>query len=310
MAAYGALGLVRARRLAKVADLACALSVEALQGSRESFMPQIHERRPLKGQIDSAHNLYRLLDGSAVIEAHRWCDKVQDAYSLRCAPQVHGASRDLLDYVDYTVSVELNAATDNPLVLVEDELLVSNGNFHGQPVAFALDALAMAVAELGSHLGTADGAACQPESLRRTARVPDHGRRAQLRLHDPAVRRRGAGQREQGAGASRLGRHDSDERGAGGSRFDGERVGPEGVDGARQRRADACDRAARRRAGRGVPRAAAARGRRSRGACVRPPAVAAARGRPAALAGHRARRGGDPRRVGPRGRRGRGGELR
>jgi histidine ammonia-lyase len=150
MAAYGALGLVRARHLAKVADLACALSVEALQGSRESFMPQIHRLRPLKGQGDSADNVFRLLDDSAVIEAHRWCDKVQDAYSLRCAPQVHGASRDLLDYVEHTVSVELNAATDNPLVLVEDELLVSNGNFHGQPVAFALDALAMAVAELGS----------------------------------------------------------------------------------------------------------------------------------------------------------------
>ena len=92
----------------------------------------------------------RLLDGSAIIEAHRWCDKVQDAYSLRCAPQVHGASRDLLDYVDYTVSVELNAATDNPLVLVDDDALVSNGNFHGQPLAFALDALAMAVSELAS----------------------------------------------------------------------------------------------------------------------------------------------------------------
>jgi len=150
MAAYGALGLVRARHLAQVADVACALSVEALQGSRESFMPQIHRLRPLKGQGDSADNVFRLLDDSAVIEAHRWCDKVQDAYSLRCAPQVHGASRDLLDYVEHTVSIELNAATDNPLVLVEDELLVSNGNFHGQPVAFALDALAMAVAELGS----------------------------------------------------------------------------------------------------------------------------------------------------------------
>ena len=124
--------------------------MEALQGSRASFIPQIHQLRPLKGQIDSADNLFRLLDDSAVIESHRWCDKVQDAYSLRCAPQVHGAARDLLDYVEYTVSVELNAATDNPLVLVEDELLVSNGNFHGQPVAFALDALAMAVAELGS----------------------------------------------------------------------------------------------------------------------------------------------------------------
>src|SRR5205085_2465252 len=92
----------------------------------------------------------RLLEGSAIIEAHRWCDKVQDAYSLRCAPQVHGASRDLLDYVDYTVSVEVNAATDNPLVLLDDEVLVSNGNFHGQPLAFALDALAMAVSELAN----------------------------------------------------------------------------------------------------------------------------------------------------------------
>jgi histidine ammonia-lyase len=75
---------------------------------------------------------------------------VQDAYSLRCAPQVHGASRDLLDYVDYTVSIELNAATDNPLVLVDEDELVSNGNFHGQPLAFALDSLALAVAELAN----------------------------------------------------------------------------------------------------------------------------------------------------------------
>ncbi len=150
MAAFGALGLVRARRLAKAADVACGLSLEALQGSRTSFLPQIHALRPLRGQADSAGNLLRLLEGSAIIESHRWCDKVQDAYSLRCAPQVHGASRDLLDYVGYTVSVELNAATDNPLVLVADEMLVSNGNFHGQPLAFALDALAMAVSELAS----------------------------------------------------------------------------------------------------------------------------------------------------------------
>jgi histidine ammonia-lyase len=150
MTAYGALGLVRARRLAKGADLACALSLEALQGSRTSFFPQIHAARPLRGQQASAANLLRLLEGSAIIEAHRWCDQVQDAYSLRCAPQVHGASRDLLDYVDYTISTELNAATDNPLVLVDDEMLVSNGNFHGQSLAFALDALAMAVSELAN----------------------------------------------------------------------------------------------------------------------------------------------------------------
>src|SRR5206468_1397053 len=102
----------------------------------------------LRGQVESAANVLALLEGSAINESHRWCDKVQDAYSLRCAPQVHDASRDLLDYADYTVSVELNVATDNPLVLVDDEALVSNGNFHGQPLAFALDTLAMAVSEL------------------------------------------------------------------------------------------------------------------------------------------------------------------
>jgi histidine ammonia-lyase len=148
MAAFGALGLVRAQRLAKTADLACALSLEALQGSRTSFLPQVQAARPLKGQAASAANVLHLLEDSAINEAHRWCDKVQDAYSLRCAPQVHGASRDLLAYVAYTVETELNSATDNPLVLVEDELLVSNGNFHGQPLSFALDALCMAAAEI------------------------------------------------------------------------------------------------------------------------------------------------------------------
>src|SRR6266516_817586 len=150
MASFLALGLVRARRLALTADLACALSLEALQGSRTSFLPQIHRLRPLRGQADSAANILRLLEGSAINEPHKSCDKVQDASSHRCAPQVHGAARDMLDYVEATIAVELNAATDNPLVLVEDELLVSNGNFHGQPLAFALDALAMAVSELAN----------------------------------------------------------------------------------------------------------------------------------------------------------------
>jgi histidine ammonia-lyase len=150
MAALGALGTARVTRIAKTADIACALTLEALQGSRTSFLPQVHEARPLRGQIDSAANVLRLLEGSAIIESHRWCDKVQDAYSLRCAPQVHGAARDLLGYSEATIATELNAATDNPLVLVDDELLVSNGNFHGQPLAFALDALAMAVSELAN----------------------------------------------------------------------------------------------------------------------------------------------------------------
>src|SRR6266498_1846232 len=102
MAAFGSLGLVRARRMSQAADIACALSLEALQGSRTSFIPQIHRLRPLRGQADSAANVLRLLEGSAINEAHKWCDKVQDAYSLRCAPQVHGAARDLLDYADGT----------------------------------------------------------------------------------------------------------------------------------------------------------------------------------------------------------------
>jgi len=150
MAAMAALAIVRARRVAAAADLACALSLEALQGSRVAFRPEIQALRPLPGQADAAANVLRLVDGSAIIEAHRWCDKVQDAYSLRCAPQVHGASRDLIAYAEATVAVELNAATDNPIVLVETRELVSNGNFHGQPLAFALDGLAMAVAEFAS----------------------------------------------------------------------------------------------------------------------------------------------------------------
>jgi histidine ammonia-lyase len=150
MGAAAALALVRARRVAKTADLACALSVEALQASRVSFQPEIHALRPLRGQGESAANIVRLLEGSAIIAAHRWCDKVQDAYSIRCAPQVHGASRDLLRYAEETVSVELNSATDNPLVLVEQGELVSNGNFHGQPLAFALDAIAIAISEFAS----------------------------------------------------------------------------------------------------------------------------------------------------------------
>ena len=126
------------------------MSLEGLQGTPTSFHPAIHAARPLVGQQASAANLRRLLEGSAIVESHRWCDKVQDAYSLRCAPQVHGASRDLLDHVARTVAVEVNAATDNPLVLVAEGQIVSNGNFHGQPIAMGLDCAAIACAELGN----------------------------------------------------------------------------------------------------------------------------------------------------------------
>ena len=117
--------------------------------------------------------------GSAIIESHRWCDQVQDAYALRCAPQVHGACRDLLDYVEATVAVELNAATDNPLVLLDEGEIVSAGNFHGQPLAFALDALAMAVAELAS-ISERRTERLVNEPCRGGCPVPRRGGRAQL----------------------------------------------------------------------------------------------------------------------------------
>ena len=157
--------LVRARRLAGRGRHRLRDVGRGAEGHADELPAADPRAAPASaGSVASAANVLRLLEGSAIIEAHRWCDKVQDAYSLRCAPQVHGAARDLLDYVDYVVSIELNAATDNPLVLVDDDMLVSNGNFHGEPVAFALDALAMAVAELASHLRAAHRADGEPDA--------------------------------------------------------------------------------------------------------------------------------------------------
>jgi histidine ammonia-lyase len=148
--AVSGLALAEAWRLARTADVAGALSVDALKGTDQAFDPRIHAARPHPGQAASAHNLRRLLTGSPIRESHRDCGKVQDAYSLRCIPQVHGAARDALVYVTGSVGIEMNAATDNPMVFAETGELVSGGNFHGEPVAIASDVLAIAVAELGS----------------------------------------------------------------------------------------------------------------------------------------------------------------
>jgi histidine ammonia-lyase len=150
MAAIGALVLVRARRLLRLADVAAAQTIEAVRGSRTPFAPELQALRPHPGQVASAANLYRLLDDSEIVASHRWCGRVQDAYSLRCTPQVHGAVRDAAAYAEATVAIELNAATDNPIVLAERGEVLSNGNFHGEPVAIALDTLKLALAELGS----------------------------------------------------------------------------------------------------------------------------------------------------------------
>jgi histidine ammonia-lyase len=140
----------RARRLLRIADVICALTTEALHGSRESFLPQIHKLRPHPGQTASAANVNRALEESTIQESHRYCDRVQDAYALRCAPQVHGASRDAVDFAMRTIETEIVSVTDNPLEFVDEGVMRSNGNFHGQPLAIGLDVMCIALAELAN----------------------------------------------------------------------------------------------------------------------------------------------------------------
>ena len=149
MAAYGAFVLERTLALQREADLLAAMSLEALQGSASPFDKRIHSIRPHNGQQIVASNIRKLLEGSEILAAHRDCGKVQDPYSLRCVPQVHGASRDALDYARQCIETELNSVTDNPLVFPQGDIL-SGGNFHGQPLALAMDFAAIALAELAS----------------------------------------------------------------------------------------------------------------------------------------------------------------
>jgi len=149
MAAYGAFVLERTLVLQREADLLAAMSLEALQGSATPFDPRIHAIRPHHGQQVVASNIRKLLEGSEILASHRDCGKVQDPYSLRCVPQVHGASRDALDYARNCIEIELNSVTDNPLVFEQGDIL-SGGNFHGQPLALAMDFSAIALAEIGS----------------------------------------------------------------------------------------------------------------------------------------------------------------
>ena len=146
MLAVGCLQLLAAEVLVEAADFACAMTTDALRGTPRAFDRRLHAARPHPGQLASAANLTRLLEGSQIRESHLGCSRVQDAYSLRCAPQVHGAVRDVLGEARRVFSIELNAATDNPLVL--DGEIISGGNFHGQPLALALDSMAVALASL------------------------------------------------------------------------------------------------------------------------------------------------------------------
>ncbi len=153
MAALGTLGLLRAERLLTVADIAAAMSIEALKASATPFDERLHALRPHPGQALVAANMRTLLSDSEIMESHKDCGKVQDAYSLRCVPQVHGASRDALLWVRGVLLREINSVTDNPSVfLLADGSadVVSGGNFHGQPLAIALDMAAIAAAELAN----------------------------------------------------------------------------------------------------------------------------------------------------------------
>lgn len=150
MTALTTLAVHDALRLLKVADVACAMSLEVLMGSDAEFNPRIHRVRPHPGQAAAAENMRRMTRNSEIILSHKGCSRIQDAYTLRCSPQIHGASRDAVDHVARVVETELNATTTNPLIDAETGEVLLGGNFHGQPIALAADYLGMAVAELAN----------------------------------------------------------------------------------------------------------------------------------------------------------------
>ena len=148
-AAVGALAIADSRRLLDAADVVCALTLDAMAGTDAAFDPVVHRARPHPGQGVSAARLLNLLVGSEIRESHRECGRVQDAYSLRCSPQVHGAGRDALEHAHRVLEIELNSATDNPMVFAEGRL-ISGGNFHGAPIAAVFDYLAATLTDLAS----------------------------------------------------------------------------------------------------------------------------------------------------------------
>ena len=151
MTAVGLLNLFKARRLLWLADLSGAMTLEALKGSRKAFDPLISASRPHPGEAKTARNLLKLMgETSGIAESHLGCEKVQDAYSLRCMPAVHGAAKDSLRHVLSVLEIEANSSTDNPLVFAKEGKILSCGNFHGEPVAYALDFASIALSGLGS----------------------------------------------------------------------------------------------------------------------------------------------------------------
>ncbi len=148
MSAHAVWSLIQAERLSDWADKIGAMSLEAYDGRIEPFYPQVHEVRAHKGQIDTAARIRELLEGSEIIKQKKV--HVQDPYSFRCMPQVHGASKDTINYVKSVIEIEINSATDNPTVFPDEDLIISAGNFHGQPIALPMDMLTLALSELSN----------------------------------------------------------------------------------------------------------------------------------------------------------------
>jgi histidine ammonia-lyase len=169
------LALHAALRLVRAADITAAMSIDGLQGSTRPFDPRIHAARGMTGQEESAENLRNLLEGSAINAAHANCGRVQDAYSMRCAPQVHGAARDAIQFALRTFLAEANAATDNPMVFAETSEIVSGGNFHGAPVALAADVLAIGLTHLATISERRSDRLVNPSSSGLPAFLTRHG---------------------------------------------------------------------------------------------------------------------------------------
>lgn len=148
MSSYGVISLLKIFRLSEMADIIGAISLDAFDGRIEPFMDELHQIRHHKGQIQTAARIRELLEGSELIDQFK--EHVQDPYSFRCIPQVHGASKDMINYVASVFSAEINAVTDNPTIFPDKDIIVSGGNFHGQPLALALDSMAIAAAEWGN----------------------------------------------------------------------------------------------------------------------------------------------------------------
>jgi histidine ammonia-lyase len=170
MTAVGALALYDAEQLLNAADIIAAMTLEAVKGKSAPFSAGVHVTRPHAGQAKSSAHIRRLIRGSQLVDVNDadTGGKVQDSYSIRCIPQVHGASRDAVAYVRYVLETEINSATDNPLIFPEGSGAVSAGNFHGQPVALVMDFLGLAVSEIGNI------------SERRTAKLMDKHHNAGL----------------------------------------------------------------------------------------------------------------------------------